>query len=107
MCARCRSDGAGRGPDVTRGGCPEGQRHGSFLRALFELFLLAAWLGTLTDLVARGKGMPGRRLEEAKQAQAVQAEQFKSVAGSTTASMSPTRSLRAGRSGRVPMSGSA
>jgi Short C-terminal domain/Phospholipase_D-nuclease N-terminal len=90
--------------------------NGSFLLAMFELFLFFAWfmclfwvlgdifrskdlggggktlwiffvilipwLGILVYVIARGKGMQERQLEQAKEMQAAQAEYIKSVAGS-------------------------
>ena len=93
--------------------------NGSFLLAMFELFLFFAWfmclfwvlgdifrskdlggggktlwilfvilipwLGILVYVIARGKGMQERQLEQAKEMQAAQASYIQAVAGSTTA----------------------
>ncbi len=93
--------------------------NGSFLLALFELFLFFAWfmclfwvlgdifrskdmgggaktlwilfvilipwLGILVYVIARGKGMQERQLDEARELQAAQASYIKAAAGSTTA----------------------
>ena len=47
--------------------------------------IIVPWLGVLVYLIARGKGMQERQLEQAKAMQAAQAEYIQSVAGSTTA----------------------
>ena len=47
--------------------------------------IIIPWLGILVYVIARGKGMQERQLEQAKAMQAAQSEYFKSVAGSTTA----------------------
>jgi magnesium-transporting ATPase (P-type) len=47
---------------------------------IFVIFL--PFLGILVYLIARGKGMQERQLEQAKQMQAAQADYIKSVAGS-------------------------
>jgi hypothetical protein len=94
--------------------------NGSFLLALFEIFLFFAWfmclfwifgdifrskdlggggktfwalfvilipwLGILVYLLARGKGMHERQLEQAKEIQRAQSEYIKSVAGSSAPS---------------------
>ncbi len=94
--------------------------NGSFLLALFEIFLFFAWfmclfwifgdifrskdlggggktfwalfvilipwLGILVYLIARGKGMHERQLEQAKEIQRAQSEYIKSVAGSSSPS---------------------
>ena len=94
--------------------------NGSFLLALFELFLFFAWfmclfwifgdifrskdlgggaktlwvlfviflpwLGILVYLIARGKGMQERQLEQARDMQQAQNEYIKSVASSSSAS---------------------
>jgi hypothetical protein len=44
--------------------------------------ILLPWLGILVYLIARGKGMQERQLEQAKAMQAAQTEYIKSVAGS-------------------------
>ena len=43
--------------------------------------IIVPWLGVLVYVIARGKGMQERQLEQAKEAQAAQAEYIKSVAG--------------------------
>ena len=48
---------------------------------LFVIFI--PWLGILVYLIARGKGMQERQLEQAKEMQRAQAEYIKSVAGSS------------------------
>jgi hypothetical protein len=94
--------------------------NGSFLIALFEIFLFFAWfmclfwifgdifrskdlggggktfwvifviiipwLGILVYLIARGKGMQERQLEQAREMQAAQQEYIKSMAGSAAGS---------------------
>jgi hypothetical protein len=104
--------------------------NGSFLLALFEFFLLFAWimclfwvlgdifrssdmgggaktiwiifviiipwLGILVYVIARGKGMQERQLEQAKAMQAAQSDYIKSVAGtggSATDQISSAKSL--------------
>mgnify|MGYP003558595447 FL=1 len=47
--------------------------------------IIVPWLGVLVYLIARGKGMQERQLEQAKAMQAAQTEYIQSVAGSTTA----------------------
>jgi hypothetical protein len=47
--------------------------------------IIIPWLGILVYVIARGKGMQDRQLEQAKEVQAAQADYIKSVAGSTTA----------------------
>ena len=54
---------------------------GKTLWVIFVIFL--PWLGILVYLIARGKGMQERQLEQAKDMQAAQAEYIKSVAGSS------------------------
>ena len=55
-------------------------------KTLWVIFvILIPWLGILVYVIARGKGMQERQLEQAKEMQAAQAEYIKSVAGSTTA----------------------
>ena len=44
--------------------------------------ILIPWLGILVYLIARGKGMHERQLEQMKEVQKAQAEYIKSVAGS-------------------------
>ncbi len=45
--------------------------------------ILIPWLGILVYLIARGKGMQERQLEQAREMQAAQTEYIKSVAGSS------------------------
>ena len=45
--------------------------------------IIIPWLGVLVYVIARGKGMQERQLEQAKDMQAAQAEYIKSVAGSS------------------------
>ncbi len=47
--------------------------------------IIIPWLGILVYVIARGKGMQERQLEQAKDMQAAQAAYIKSAAGSTTA----------------------
>jgi magnesium-transporting ATPase (P-type) len=47
--------------------------------------IIIPWLGILVYVIARGKGMQERQLEQAKEMQAAQASYIQSVAGSTTA----------------------
>jgi len=47
--------------------------------------IIIPWLGILVYVIARGKGMQERQLEQAKELQAAQASYIQSVAGSTTA----------------------
>jgi len=47
--------------------------------------IIIPWLGVLVYVIARGKGMQERQLEQAKEMQAAQASYIQSVAGSTTA----------------------
>jgi Phospholipase_D-nuclease N-terminal len=44
--------------------------------------IIVPWLGVLVYVLARGKGMQQRQLEQAKEMQAAQTEYIKSVAGS-------------------------
>jgi Short C-terminal domain/Phospholipase_D-nuclease N-terminal len=54
-------------------------------KTLWVIFvILVPWLGILVYLIARGKGMQERQLEQAKAMQAAQTEYIKSVAGSGT-----------------------
>jgi hypothetical protein len=46
--------------------------------------ILIPWLGILVYVIARGKGMQERQLEQAKEMQAAQAEYVRSVAGTGT-----------------------
>lgn len=45
--------------------------------------ILLPWLGVLVYVIARGKGMQERQLDQAKELQAAQAEYIKSVAGTS------------------------
>jgi hypothetical protein len=45
--------------------------------------IIIPWLGVLVYVIARGKGMQERQLEQAQDMQAAQAEYIKSVAGSS------------------------
>jgi hypothetical protein len=52
-------------------------------KTLWVIFvILIPWLGILVYLIARGKGMQERQLEQARDMQAAQTEYIKSVAGS-------------------------
>ena len=52
-------------------------------KTLWVIFvILIPWLGILVYLIARGKGMQQRQLDQARQTQAAQADYIKSVAGS-------------------------
>lgn len=54
-------------------------------KTLWILFvILIPWLGILVYVIARGKGMQERQLEQAKEMQAAQAEYVRSVAGTGT-----------------------
>ena len=67
--------------DIFRSDDLSGWAKAGWLIFLFVLTLLAA----LIYVIARGKGMQERQLEQAKAMQAAQSEYIKSVAGSTTA----------------------
>jgi hypothetical protein len=55
-------------------------------KTLWVIFvIIIPWLGILVYVIARGKGMQERQLEQAKEMQAAQQSYIKSVAGSTTA----------------------
>ena len=55
-------------------------------KTLWVIFvILIPWLGILVYVIARGKGMQERQLEQAKEMQAAQASYIQAVAGSTTA----------------------
>ena len=59
---------------------------GGWGKTLWVIFvILIPWLGILVYLIARGKGMQERQLDQAREAQAAQASYIQSVAGSTTA----------------------
>jgi hypothetical protein len=52
-------------------------------KTLWVIFvILIPWLGILVYLIARGKGMQQRQLDQARGMQAAQADYIKSVAGS-------------------------
>jgi hypothetical protein len=57
--------------------------------------IIIPWLGILVYLIARGKGMQERQLEQAKEMQAAQAEYIKSMAGSAG---SPTDQIASAKS---------
>lgn len=103
--------------------------NGSFLLALFEFFLIFAWimclfwvlgdifrskdlggggktlwiifvivipwLGVLVYVLARGKGMQERQIEQAKEMQAAQAQYIQSVAASGTSAADQIASAKA------------
>jgi uncharacterized SAM-binding protein YcdF (DUF218 family) len=51
-------------------------------KTLWVIFVIVIpWLGILVYLIVRGHGMQARQLEQAKEAQAAQADYIKSVAG--------------------------
>jgi hypothetical protein len=55
-------------------------------KTLWIIFvIIIPWLGILVYVIARGRGMQERQLEQAKEMQAAQADYIKSVAGSTSA----------------------
>jgi len=55
-------------------------------KTLWIIFvIIIPWLGILVYVIARGKGMQERQLEQAKEMQAAQQSYIQSVAGSTTA----------------------
>ena len=54
-------------------------------KTLWLIFvIIIPWLGILIYLIVRGHGMQERQLEQAKEAQAAQAEYIKSVAGGSS-----------------------
>ena len=54
-------------------------------KTLWIIFvILIPWLGILVYVIARGKGMQERQLEQAREMQAAQASYIQSVAGATT-----------------------
>jgi len=60
---------------------------GGGAKTLWVLFvILVPWLGILVYLIARGKGMHERQLEQAKDMQRAQNEYIKSVAASSSTS---------------------
>jgi hypothetical protein len=48
--------------------------------------IIIPWLGVLVYVIARGKGMQERQLEQAKEMQAAQSEYIKAVANSSSSS---------------------
>ena len=55
-------------------------------KTLWVIFvIIVPWLGILVYVLARGKGMQERQLEQAKQMQQAQAEYIKAAAGGTAA----------------------
>ena len=64
---------------------------GGFAKTIWVLVIIIfPWLGVLIYLIARGKGMQERALEQQKEIQAHQAEYIKSVTG---ASANPTAQI--------------
>ena len=60
---------------------------GGGAKTLWILFvILIPWLGLLVYVIARGKGMQERQLEQAKEMQAAQSEYIKAVANSSSSS---------------------
>ncbi len=60
---------------------------GGVAKTFWVLFvILIPWLGILVYLIARGKGMHERQLEQAKEIQRAQTEYIKSVAGTSSSS---------------------
>jgi len=58
---------------------------GGVARTLWVLFVIfIPWLGILVYLIARGRGMQERQLDQAIQMQRAQAEYIKSVAGNSS-----------------------
>ena len=58
---------------------------GGVARTLWVLFVIfIPWLGILVYLIARGRGMQERQLEQVVQMQRAQAEYIKSVAGDSS-----------------------
>ena len=57
--------------------------------------IIIPWLGVLVYVIARGKGMQERQLEQATQVQAAQTDYIKSVAGS---SASPAEQIASAKS---------
>ncbi len=56
---------------------------GGLAKTVWVIFvIIVPWLGILVYVIARGKGMQERQLEQAKQMHAAQAEYIKSMAGS-------------------------
>jgi hypothetical protein len=59
---------------------------GGGAKTLWIIFvILIPWLGLLVYVIARGKGMHERQLEQARAAQAAQTEYIRSAAGATSA----------------------
>ena len=59
---------------------------GGVAKTFWVLFvILIPWLGILVYVIARGKGMQERQLEQARDMQAAQTDYIKSVAGATSA----------------------
>ncbi len=57
---------------------------GGGAKTFWVLFvIIIPWVGILVYLIARGKGMQERQLEQAKELQQAQSEYIKSVAGSS------------------------
>jgi len=57
---------------------------GGGAKTFWVLFvIIIPWIGILVYLIARGKGMQERQLEQAKELQQAQSEYIKSVAGSS------------------------
>ena len=55
---------------------------GGLAKTVWVIFvIIVPWLGILVYVIARGKGMQERQLEQAKQMHAAQAEYIKSMAG--------------------------
>ena len=64
---------------------------GGFAKTIWVLvIIIVPWLGVLIYLIARGKGMQERAMEQQKEIQAHQAEYIKSVTG---ASANPTAQI--------------
>ena len=60
---------------------------GGVARTIWVLFVIfVPWLGILVYLIARGRGMQERQLDQAIQMQRAQAEYIKSVAGNSPTS---------------------
>ena len=58
---------------------------GGVARTIWVLFVIfVPWLGILVYLIARGRGMQERQLDQAIQMQRAQAEYIKSVAGNSS-----------------------
>jgi len=58
---------------------------GGAARTLWVLFVIfVPWLGILVYLIARGRGMQARQLDQANQMQRAPAEYIKSVAGNSS-----------------------